>query len=88
MKIIRLLLYLGKKGAMNNHITVTTPHMGSDLGMSQQSVSRWLIKLEEEGLIYRQHGIRGYMVRITPRGREMLTGMRNELDAIIAESGK
>ncbi len=88
MRIVSLLLYLGKKGAINRYITVTTPKMGSELGMSQQSVSRWLITLETKGLIERKQGIRGYMVKITPDGKDVLVEMRNELNDVIAESGK
>ncbi len=88
METLGLLLYLGKRGAINRYITVTTPHMGSELGVSQQSVSRWLITLEHDGIISRKHGIRGYLVQITPIGRRMLLEMRNELNEIIESSGK
>jgi riboflavin kinase len=88
MEILNLLVYLGKKGAIDRYITVTTPHMGSDLGISQQSVSRWLITLQRDGMIFRKEGIRGYLVQITPKGKGMLLEMRNDLNNVLAESGK
>ena len=88
MKVVCMLLYLGKRGAINSYITVTTPHMGSELRMSQQSVSRWLIRLEHDGMIARKQGIRGYMIRITPKGMELLVKMRNDLNDVLAVSGK
>ena len=88
MDILNLLIYLGKRGALDRPVTFTTSRMGSDLGISQQSVSRWLITLEDGGLVSRKEGIRSYMVRITPKGKRMMEDRRRELSMILAESGR
>jgi len=88
MEILDILIYLGRKGALSRHITVSTPRMGGDLGISQQSVSRWLITLQKEDMISRKEGIRGYLLQITPRGKKYMTEKRNELGEILMESDK
>jgi riboflavin kinase len=88
METLSMLVYLGKKGAVKRFITVTTPKMGSDLGISQQSVSRWLISLERDGMIARKEGIRGYLVQITQRGLDFLHKIRQDLNEIILASKK
>jgi len=83
MDLLDILIYLGRKGAISRHITITTSRMGSDLGISQQSVSRWLITLEKDRIIKRQEGIRGYLVKITPAGKTLMLEKRNELDGVL-----
>jgi riboflavin kinase len=54
-----LLLLLLKKEAHRAPIRITTTEIGSELGMSQQNVSRRLAILEEEGVISRdKNGIK------------------------------
>ncbi|MFH0956659.1 MAG: DUF120 domain-containing protein [Candidatus Aenigmatarchaeota archaeon] len=79
MEALDILIYLAKNGAMTRSIAVTTSGVGHDLGMSQQSVSRWLLVLEKKDLTERQQGIRGYMVQISPEGRKLMVDMRNGL---------
>ncbi len=88
METLSLLIYLGKKGAIKRFITVTTPKMGSDLGISQQSVSRWLISLEHDGMISRKEGKRGYLIQITQKGMDFLHNVRSDLNDIILSSKK
>ncbi|MBN2330516.1 MAG: CTP-dependent riboflavin kinase [Candidatus Aenigmarchaeota archaeon] len=88
METLSLLIYLGKKGATKRFITVTTPKMGGDLGISQQSVSRWLISLERDGMIARKEGIRGYLIQITRKGMDYLYEVRSDLNEIILSSKK
>jgi riboflavin kinase len=88
MEILRILIYLAKKGALSRPVAVTTSHIGQGLGISQQSVSRWLITLENKGLTVRKKGIRGYIVQVTPEGKRLMTEMRNGLNGALAESSK
>lgn len=88
MEILNLLLYLGKKEAIAKPIAITTSKMGSELGASQQSVSRWLIILERKGMVSRKEGIRGYFVQITPVGKKYLQKKRDELNKVLTASGK
>lgn len=86
--LLNLLLYLGKKGALVKPVTITTSKMGSKLGVSQQSISRWLINLEKASMISRKKGIRAYFVQITPVGKKYLQKKRSELNEVLAESRK
>ena len=88
MEMLPLLIYLGKRGALDRYVTINTPKVGKVLGTSQQSVSRWLIKMRHEGMIARKDGLRGYMVQITPSGRDALLGLRSELNRMVASRSK
>jgi len=88
MERLDLLIYLGRLGALARNVTISTPKMGSDLGISQQSVSRWLIRLQEDGMISRKEGIRSYLLRITDKGKMHMSCKRNELSEILLEKGQ
>ena len=74
MELLNILIYLGKRGALNRMVSVTTSSMGRELNVSQQSISRWLIDLEKKGLITRKPGIKGNIIRITNEGKEKRHG--------------
>ena len=76
MKELNILLVLGKKGALTKKIPISTSSLGKKLEMPQQTVSRLLIKLTKKGLISRVKGIKGYLVEITPKGKQFL----NDID--------
>ena len=88
MNILEIMIYLGRRGALERYCAISTPKMGSELIISQQSVSRWLINLERDGMIARKEGIRGYMVQITPAGRAYMERMKDELCVIFTHIGK
>ena len=82
MKELKVLLALGKKGALERNIIVTTSSLGKELKIPQQTISRVLIKLTEKELITRVKGIKGYIVSITPKGKELLQDLDITLDNI------
>jgi riboflavin kinase len=84
MGALNILIYLAKKGALSKPVVVTTCNMGQELGISQQSVSRWLMLLEKKGLTARNKAIRGYMVQITEEGKKCMKEMKNELEEALA----
>ncbi len=88
MNELDILVYLGKMGAFSNPIPVTTSRIGADLGESQQNVSRWLIKMERDGLIYRNDGIKGYLIQITPEGEKTLQRIKNEIEAALSRKNR
>ncbi|MEM4555116.1 MAG: DUF120 domain-containing protein [Candidatus Anstonellaceae archaeon] len=61
--ISEILLYLLKKGAHREPQRITTGEIAQEIGISQQTASRKMIQLEQEGKIIRQNG----MVAITPQ---------------------
>jgi len=82
MKELTILISLGKKGALERSITLTTTDLSRELKISQQTVSRVLIRLTNKGLITREKGIKGYVVSITPKGREFLQDLNLVLNEI------
>lgn len=68
-----LLILLARKGGLAESIPVSTSLLskelgGSDNGASQQTVSRWLLELENSGLIEKN----GKLVRIASKGRQKI----------------
>ena len=88
MEALSLLLYLGRKGALSRPITIKTVSVGNDMRISQQSVSRWLIKLVSDGMITRKKGIKGYIVKVTAKGETILRDTKKELNSILVEARK
>ncbi len=88
MEVLNILIYLARNGALARPIAVTTSGMGKDIGISQQSVSRWLMYLERKGYTERQKGIRGHIVRISPKGKDLMVRMRNGLIEALSGSNK
>ena len=84
MNVLDLLLYLGKKGAIGKPVNITTSRVSNKLGVSQQTISRWLITLEKDGMISRK----GSLVQIAPTGKKYLQKKRDELNKVLTESGK
>ena len=82
MKELNILLALGKEGALERNITITTASLGKELKIPQQTISRVLIKLTKKGLITRAKGIKGYLVGITPKGKEFLQDLDIALDEV------
>lgn len=51
-----LVVYLLGKGAHQEGVKLTTKEMAGELGVSQQTISRWMIELEQGGYIDRKEG--------------------------------
>jgi len=83
MKLLKVLISLGKKGALSKTVMITTVDLGKELNIPQQTMSRLLIKLADSELITREKGIKGYMVRITEKGREFLKNLKDNLEEIL-----
>jgi len=88
MEILDIMIYLAKRGALSRPVALTTSNVGKDIGISQQSVSRWLIALDRRGYTQRSKGIKGYIVRITPAGKMFMLDLRNRLTQALSEENK
>lgn len=66
------LYQLALMGALRSPIPIKTTKLKDLMGVSQQSVSRWLIELEKLGLISRSVYGKGQIIRITEKGAEVL----------------
>jgi len=82
MRELKILLFLGKRGALKNKISITTTELANELKIPQQTVSRILIKLIKKDLITGKKGIGGYEINITPKGKELLCDLDISLDEI------
>ncbi|RLE81853.1 MAG: riboflavin kinase [Thermoprotei archaeon] len=69
---ISILLELALRGAILSPIEISTVEMAKILGLSQQSVSRKLIRLEEAGLIARRMRRRKSIILITDKGFKLI----------------
>ena len=81
----KILLKLAKMGAMERYIDITTGELGDVLGISQQSASLHLKKLEESSLIERIRKKSGTRIRITPQGIGILDELNRELRSLFEE---
>ena len=81
-----LLIKLSQMGALERYILMTTRELGELIGVSQQSASLYLQRLEEEGLIQRVRRNRGTALRITREGLDLLTGLYSQLRSLFETS--
>lgn len=79
----RILLYLAEKGAFAEPLEASTVKLARELKISQQSASRLLIELEEEGLIAREDFGRVRKIRLTEKAFEILLEMHTHLKEIL-----
>ena len=66
-------------------VNISTTLYGESLGMSQQSASRHLKELEDEGFVRRMKTGRGMDITLTPEGCEALKGLYVSLKGFIEE---
>ncbi len=59
-------------GGMHNYIAISSRELGEALDMSQQSASKRILELLEDGLIERDLGARRQRIRLTDKGVEDL----------------
>jgi len=78
-----LIALAGRLKSPQDTITLTTTELGEILGVSQQTASRHLIALEEEGLIERRLTGRTYTLSLTDRGAATIEGIHRNLSNFI-----
>lgn len=75
-----LLIYLAQNRAIDKEIEVTTTQIAEFFSISQQTASRCLLKLKEEGIISWKSSPKGSLVQLTPTGNSILHQLRFELE--------
>jgi len=88
MKELKVLIALAKRGALDKNITIKTVDLGKEVKISQQTASRILIKLTKAGLITRFREIKGYVLKITSPGRDLLQDINFDLNGILKKIGE
>ena len=86
--LIGLLIHIGKMGGIRRPISCTTSELGKIMGISQQSASRKLNRMENANLIVRQYIQRGNQVKITPEGNSLLERIFKDLWMILNVEGR
>jgi riboflavin kinase len=61
-------LYLAEQGALYKQVELSTTKVAKELGLSQQTISRKLIDLEDERLIERASSNKGMKIKLTSKG--------------------
>ena len=85
--LLGMLISLAKHGALYRWVETTTEELGKELGISQQTASRWLKKLSTSGLIVYKRQINGTKIQITPKGKALLESLFNELWIVLRVQG-
>ena len=85
-----MILYeLGKRmRSKGDKLSISSSELGNYLGVSQQSASRYLTRLEKRGFIRRSREGRGQVVRFTEKGLNLLEEVYLNLRDFIEGGGK
>ena len=75
-----LLIYLAQNRAIDKEIEVTTTQIAEFFSISQQTASRCLLKLKEEGILLWKSSPKGSLVQLTSKGNSILHQLRFELE--------
>jgi len=75
-----ILYNLVKKGAHIKFVRTSTPEIADECGISQQTASRKLIELEQDGFIERSVDRRGQSITLTPKA---ITKLKNVYKTLI-----
>ncbi|MEM1514590.1 MAG: DUF120 domain-containing protein [Candidatus Bathyarchaeia archaeon] len=79
-----LLYVLAKMGAHHEPVKISTTKFSKKTGLSQQSISRYLIALEKKGFIHRIISRDGSLIRISKAGENLLRNVYLDLSTIFA----
>ena len=76
------LYVLARQGALHSPVEIKSREVGEQLGLSQQTASRRLIRLEKNGWITRQVFGKSQKISLTFKGRDKLLGLLMDLKNI------
>ncbi|MGD0056696.1 MAG: DUF120 domain-containing protein [Methanomassiliicoccales archaeon] len=71
-KFVGALRQIALMGGLHDYVAVSSRELGDMLGMSQQSASKRILELLDEGLIYRDLGARRQRIKLTEKGTDLL----------------
>lgn len=72
MENLRVLKHLAMMGAVKDFIPLSSGEIAKMLGISQQSASKKILELIENGMIERRFGHKKQLIKITKKGVELL----------------
>lgn len=83
-----LLKRIAARGGVHEHVATSSAELASELGVAQQTASRWILQLLESGHLERRLGARGQQVRLTEAGVSLLSQELSELEAIFGRESR
>ncbi len=83
---IPALLKIAAMGGIERPIDVSSSQLARELSISQQTASRRIRELEEQGLITREVLPRGQAIRLTAKGKELLGGIYHDLGTVFGKA--
>ena len=87
-KLVHFLKSLAALGAIDSSVSISSKELWSDLGISQQSASNWVLYLLNEGYIERQLGARRQHIKLTEKGVQALRKEYTDYQRIFDAPGK
>jgi riboflavin kinase len=84
---VEALKQLALRGGFEAPVELASTEFAHLLGLSQQTASRRLIELAEEGLIQREMGLRKQRVRLTEKARSLLQAEHLQYQRLFAGAG-
>jgi riboflavin kinase len=71
-KFVGALRQIAMMGGIHDYVAISSRELGDMLRMSQQSASKRILELLDEGLIYRDLGARRQRIKLTEKGIDIL----------------
>lgn len=81
-----ILIHIANRSGLYGKFNSTTLSLAKELGMSQQTISRRLIELENLSLIKREVTTRGMTITLSEKSREELKKLSSVLNSIITKT--
>lgn len=72
MENLRVLKHLAMIGGLRNFVPLSSGELAKMLGISQQSASKKILELIDDGIIERRFGAKKPLIKITKKGLELL----------------
>lgn len=83
-----LLKRVAAKGGLHAYVATSSGELAEELDVSQQTASRWILSLKDEGYLERRLGARGQQLRLTGQGVDLLAVELKELETIFEGSSQ
>lgn len=77
-----LLKQVALDGGMSSFVSTSSGELADKLGVSQQTASRWILSLMEDGFLERRLGSRGQQLRLAQPGVDLLAAELERLERI------
>lgn len=77
-----LLKVVAEGGGLGGFVSTSSGELGEQLDVSQQTASRWILELAEEGYLERRLGSRGQQLKLTEAGVSLIAAEYERLERI------